>query len=76
YGVWPEQIPDFLALAGDSVDNIPGVPCCIPFVFHNGNAMWTYPPESVLPFDRLATISTSKACHPLREAHLRLKFDG
>ena len=26
YGVWPEQIPDFLALAGDSVDNIPGVP--------------------------------------------------
>jgi DNA polymerase I len=26
YGVWPEQIADFLALAGDSVDNIPGVP--------------------------------------------------
>jgi 5'-3' exonuclease len=26
YGVWPEQIADFLALAGDAVDNIPGVP--------------------------------------------------
>ena len=26
FGVWPEQIADFLALAGDSVDNIPGVP--------------------------------------------------
>jgi 5'-3' exonuclease len=25
-GVRPEQIPDFLALQGDSVDNIPGVP--------------------------------------------------
>jgi len=24
-GVWPEQIADFLALVGDSVDNIPGV---------------------------------------------------
>ena len=26
FGVWPEQIADFLALAGDRVDNIPGVP--------------------------------------------------
>ena len=26
FGVWPEQIADYLALAGDSVDNIPGVP--------------------------------------------------
>ena len=26
WGVWPEQIADFLALAGDRVDNIPGVP--------------------------------------------------
>ena len=26
FGVMPEQIADFLALAGDSVDNIPGVP--------------------------------------------------
>jgi DNA polymerase-1 len=26
FGVVPEQIADFLALAGDSVDNIPGVP--------------------------------------------------
>jgi 5'-3' exonuclease len=26
FGVWPEQIADFLALAGDTVDNIPGVP--------------------------------------------------
>lgn len=26
FGVWPEQIADFLALAGDSVDNISGVP--------------------------------------------------
>jgi 5'-3' exonuclease len=25
FSVWPEQIADFLALAGDSVDNIPGV---------------------------------------------------
>lgn len=25
YGVWPEQIADMLALAGDPVDNIPGV---------------------------------------------------
>ena len=26
FGVYPEQIADFLALTGDSVDNIPGVP--------------------------------------------------
>lgn len=26
FGVWPNQIKDFLALVGDSVDNIPGVP--------------------------------------------------
>ncbi|MEL7536354.1 MAG: DNA polymerase I [Pseudomonadota bacterium] len=26
FGVWPEQIADWLALVGDSVDNIPGVP--------------------------------------------------
>ncbi len=26
FGVWPEQIADYLALAGDSVDNIKGVP--------------------------------------------------
>lgn len=26
FGVWPEQIADFLALAGDAVDNIKGVP--------------------------------------------------
>ncbi|HEY5655256.1 MAG TPA: 5'-3' exonuclease H3TH domain-containing protein [Woeseiaceae bacterium] len=26
FGVWPEQIADMLALAGDSVDNIKGVP--------------------------------------------------
>lgn len=26
FGVQPAQIPDYLALAGDSVDNIPGVP--------------------------------------------------
>lgn len=26
FGVWPEQIADFLALTGDSVDNIRGVP--------------------------------------------------
>lgn len=25
YGVWPNQIPDWLALIGDTVDNIPGV---------------------------------------------------
>lgn len=26
FGVWPHQISDFLALVGDAVDNIPGVP--------------------------------------------------
>ncbi|HSH41616.1 MAG TPA: 5'-3' exonuclease H3TH domain-containing protein [Arenicellales bacterium] len=26
FGVWPHQITDFLALVGDTVDNIPGVP--------------------------------------------------
>lgn len=26
FGVWPGQVRDFLALVGDSVDNIPGVP--------------------------------------------------
>lgn len=26
FGVWPSQMTDFLALVGDSVDNIPGVP--------------------------------------------------
>ena len=26
FGVWPDQMTDFLALVGDTVDNIPGVP--------------------------------------------------
>lgn len=26
YGVWPQQIPDYLALVGDTADNVPGVP--------------------------------------------------
>ncbi|MYM61988.1 5'-3' exonuclease H3TH domain-containing protein [Pseudomaricurvus sp. HS19] len=26
FGVWPEQLPDYLALVGDAVDDIPGVP--------------------------------------------------
>ena len=26
HGVWPGQVPDLLGLAGDAVDNIPGVP--------------------------------------------------
>ncbi|MBS1269691.1 MAG: DNA polymerase I [Gammaproteobacteria bacterium] len=26
FGVWPNQITDFLALVGDTVDNVPGVP--------------------------------------------------
>ena len=26
FGVWPQQMSDYLALVGDSVDNIPGVP--------------------------------------------------
>ena len=30
FGVAPEQIVDYLALVGDSVDNIPGVPKCGP----------------------------------------------
>ncbi len=30
FGVRPEQIIDFLALTGDSVDNVPGVPKCGP----------------------------------------------
>ena len=30
FGVRPDQIIDYLALVGDSVDNIPGVPKCGP----------------------------------------------
>ncbi|MEO8809778.1 MAG: DNA polymerase I [Rhodanobacter sp.] len=30
FGVRPEQIVDFLALTGDSIDNVPGVPKCGP----------------------------------------------
>jgi DNA polymerase-1 len=30
FGVFPEQIVDYLSLMGDSVDNIPGVPSCGP----------------------------------------------
>ena len=30
FDVWPEQIIDYLALVGDSVDNIPGVNKCGP----------------------------------------------
>jgi DNA polymerase-1 len=30
FGVWPEQIIDFLALTGDSIDNVPGVLKCGP----------------------------------------------
>ena len=26
FGVWPEQLPDYLALVGDKIDDIPGVP--------------------------------------------------
>lgn len=26
FGVWPEQLPDYLALVGDTADDIPGVP--------------------------------------------------
>lgn len=26
FGVWPEQLPDYLALVGDDADDIPGVP--------------------------------------------------
>ena len=30
FNVWPEQIVDYLALIGDTVDNVPGVPKCGP----------------------------------------------
>ncbi len=30
YAVWPEQVIDYLALMGDSTDNIPGIPKCGP----------------------------------------------
>ncbi len=30
YGVWPEQIIDYLALMGDKVDNVPGINKCGP----------------------------------------------
>ena len=30
YAIWPEQVIDYLALMGDSVDNIPGIPKCGP----------------------------------------------
>jgi DNA polymerase-1 len=30
YGVHPHQIPDYLTLLGDTVDNIPGIPGCGP----------------------------------------------
>ncbi|HEY5717465.1 MAG TPA: 5'-3' exonuclease H3TH domain-containing protein, partial [Motiliproteus sp.] len=30
FGVWPEQVIDYLALVGDTADNIPGVPKCGP----------------------------------------------
>ncbi|HEY8327288.1 MAG TPA: DNA polymerase I [Rhodanobacter sp.] len=30
FGVWPQQIIDFLSLTGDAIDNIPGVPKCGP----------------------------------------------
>jgi DNA polymerase-1 len=47
FGVFPEQIADFLALAGDAVDNIPGVPgvgpkSAVALLNHFGDldAMW------------------------------------
>ena len=47
FGVFPEQIADFLALTGDSVDNIPGVPgvgpkSAVALLNHFGDldAMW------------------------------------
>lgn len=47
FGVFPEQIADFLALTGDSVDNIPGVPgvgpkSAVALLEHFGDldAMW------------------------------------
>lgn len=47
FGVFPEQIADYLALTGDAVDNIPGVPgvgpkSAVALLNHFGNldAMW------------------------------------
>jgi len=47
FGVWPEQMADFLALTGDPVDNIPGVPGVGPKTatallghFDNLDALW------------------------------------
>jgi len=47
FGVWPEQMADFLALTGDAVDNIPGVPGVGPKTatallghFESLDAMW------------------------------------
>ena len=36
FGVPPERIIDFLALTGDSVDNVPGIPKCGPRQQRNG----------------------------------------
>ena len=63
FGVWPEQIIDYLALVGDSADNIPGVPR----VGAKTAAKWLGQYESIEGIRAHAEDITGKVGESLRE---------
>ncbi len=70
FAVWPEQIIDWLALVGDSVDNIPGVPK----VGAKTAAKWLAQYESVDNIIEKADEITGKVGESLRENIEQLKL--
>lgn len=73
FGVRPDQIIDYLALVGDTVDNIPGVPKCGPKTAVKWLAAYTSLDGVMANADQI----TGKVGDYLREAltHLPLSYD-
>ncbi|MFP4334952.1 MAG: 5'-3' exonuclease [Wenzhouxiangella sp.] len=77
FGVRPEQIADFLALTGDAVDNIPGVPGIGPktaaaLLAHFGNLDQLFQRLDEIPFLSLRGARTLPARLKTHEAAARL----
>ncbi len=68
YGVWPEQIVDYLTLVGDSSDNIPGVPGVGP----KTAARWLERYGSLDAIWNLRETFSGQTGHALREAETSL----
>ena len=84
FGVWPTQIPDFLALVGDSADGYPGIPGIGPTtaaqLLNRHGSIENFPPtvlgarqELALLFKQLATLRTDA---PLFESVEELRWRG